>query len=164
MINAVWQTLATVLIATHSYIAVGDSSGPFSIAISTAHDSIKVNSEPMLQIDLTNTSGHEIRIAKSPGDSEAEFQFDIEVRDPNGNPAQETAYLRKLKDKNTLKWWSRISLTLAPGESLKDTALIGKLFDLSQPGKYTVQVSRTVPPQLGRGVVKSNVISFTVLQ
>jgi hypothetical protein len=39
-----------------------------------------------------------------------------------------------------------------------------KLYDMSRPGKYLIQVSRVVPKELGGGVVKSNAVTVTVKQ
>jgi hypothetical protein len=35
---------------------------------------------------------------------------------------------------------------------------------MSRPGKYTVQVSRAVPKELGGGTVKSNTLTITVVE
>jgi hypothetical protein len=39
---------------------------------------------------------------------------------------------------------------------------ISRLYDLSQPGDYTIQLSRAVSDDPKNGVVKSNVITVTV--
>jgi hypothetical protein len=52
---------------------------------------------------------------------------------------------------------------LQPGESLPKALLVlTKFYDLSGPGKYTIQVSRAVPKELGGGLIKSNAITVTI--
>jgi len=52
-----------------------------------------------------------------------------------------------------------IFVTLKPGESGSEDLNIAEVYDLSQPGNYTVQVDRTFP---GIGHFTSNVITVTV--
>lgn len=42
--------------------------------------------------------------------------------------------------------------------------MVTKFYDMSRPGKYTIQVSRAVPKELGGGTVKSNAITVTVTE
>jgi hypothetical protein len=42
--------------------------------------------------------------------------------------------------------------------------IVNQQYDLSRPGKYTIQVSRAIPQELGGGNVESNVIGFTVTE
>jgi hypothetical protein len=50
--------------------------------------------------------------------------------------------------------YSRIMGELQPGETLKEKVVINDLYDLSQPGEYSILARR--------GVEKSNVISISV--
>jgi hypothetical protein len=137
---------------------------PFSIAISTQSDLMKAGSEILVEITLTNTSNHEIRVGKAPGNlPQAESEYSIEVRDSKGRVAPDTDYGRKVRQKKIWFYRSRDSVTLQPGESLKDGALITKLYDLSHVDRYTVQISRLIPEQWGRGTAKSNYINITVI-
>jgi methyl coenzyme M reductase subunit D len=55
---------------------------------------------------------------------------------------------------------SSIQVTVQAGKIIKDYADLNELYDISQPGKYTIQVERTDPTT--RSVVKSNSIVVTV--
>jgi hypothetical protein len=74
-----------------------------------------------------------------------------------------TEYGERLNNPDALKKGSRVSVTLGPGESLREEIVITRIFDIRTAGKYTIQVARNVPPSLGRGTVRSNkiVITFT---
>jgi hypothetical protein len=54
---------------------------------------------------------------------------------------------------------------LQPGESLlKAPLVVCKLYDLSRPGKYKIQVSRAVPEELGGGTIKCNVVTIAITE
>lgn len=137
---------------------------PFSIAISTQSGLVKAGAEILVEITLTNTSNHEIRVGKAPGDSpQAESEYSIEVRDSKGHLAPDTDYGRKVREKKIWFYRSRDSFNLQPGESRKDGTAITKLYDLSRQDRYTITVSRPIPEQWGKGTVKSNAINITVI-
>jgi hypothetical protein len=138
---------------------------PFSLTISTEHDRVKVGSEVLVQITLTNTSDQEIALGKAPGNlPQAESEYLVEVHDSRGQTAPDTDYGRKIKQNKIVVSFSRVSATVGPGESLKDGVILTKLYDLSRPGKYSVQLLRKVPPQLGDGLIKSNKVTITVTE
>lgn len=63
-------------------------------------------------------------------------------------------------------WSSNIGRTLKPGEALVEEIDVTKLYDLSQPGIYTISVTRHPEPwqHLGAGVFRSNTIAVTVVK
>lgn len=137
---------------------------PFSIAISTQSDLVKAGAEILVEITLTNTSDHEIRLGKAPGNlPQAESEYSIEVRDSKGHLAPDTDYGHKVREKKIWFYRSRDSFNLQPGESLKDGTVITKLYDLSRQDRYTITVSRPIPEQWGKGTVKSNSINITII-
>lgn len=112
---------------------------------------IKNNSRRVLHFALSNSA----------------FDYRTEVRDTRGMLVRETEYLRKLKEdlKNGLPMTTRnILVTLKPQETCQDTIEVSSLYEVSPPGAYTVQVERDLPPELGKGVVKSNTIIATITQ
>lgn len=52
--------------------------------------------------------------------------------------------------------------TLEPNGTYQDAIEIRFWADRASTGKYSVQVERDLPPELGRGVVESNTIKVTV--
>jgi hypothetical protein len=134
-------------------------SPPFSISISAEKNIVRAGSDVFIQIQMTNTSNHSIdctRVASNGLDKAYEY----ELRDKSG--AVINAIPRKHPEIG--EPFSAWPCVLKPGESTtKDDALISKLFDLSKPGRYVVQVSRLIAGEhKEQGVTKSNSITITV--
>ena len=135
----------------------------FAVTIRLEPDVVKVNSEIRVKTTLINKSNGKISFERSPEDM-AELEFQAYVRDDHGNPAPLTEYGRLvLKGEGPLPpLVTRFAgyTALLPGESLKCDVVITRLYDLSQPGKYTIQVER-IHDSL-KMVAKSNTITATV--
>jgi uncharacterized protein (DUF58 family) len=137
----------------------GTTIRPFSLTIRLLQNVAKVGSEIRVQVVLTNTSDHEIGILKSA----PEADYIVEVRDTRGKMAPDTDFRRKQKDPASVKVSTASPLyTLKPGESLRDEIQVERLYEMSAPGKYSIQVSRTVPEEMGSGIVKSNMANVTI--
>jgi hypothetical protein len=138
----------------------------FSVAISPVPAIVRAGSEIRVKIVMTNTTDHEINIVRSPGEDNGENWNDIEGFDETGKAASETEYYRAFKGKGlykghiVLRMGSNILFPVKPGEALKDGIIVGNLFDLSKPGKYTVHVQR--PDRISGNIIKSNTITITV--
>ena len=55
------------------------------------------------------------------------------------------------------------SVTLKPGESLDEGTLVSRVFNMAEPGEYSVQLSRALSGDQQKGVVKSNTITVNVV-
>jgi hypothetical protein len=53
---------------------------------------------------------------------------------------------------------------LKSGETQQDTIELSSVYELANSGKYTVQIERDMPPELGSGVVESNLVKITVVE
>jgi hypothetical protein len=118
-----------------------------------------------LKITLTNISDHEIKLARAVREDQGESNHDVIVKDDGGNLAPRKKPVREGKNEaereiNALPMGSEIVFALQPGESLKDGIVLSRMYDFSQPGKYTVQVERY--DYVTKAVVKSNTISVTL--
>lgn len=105
-----------------------------------------------------STSDHLIFVEAVPRDS----RFD--VRDVHGNKAP-------LRNRNPrpivtspmdLPAGSQRGKALGPGESVTENEDVGEIFDMSLPGKYTIQALHFCPSD--NTWVKSNAITVTVTQ
>jgi len=136
----------------------------FSISISTGEDIMTAAPDIALNVLFTNTSSSDIRLFKTNGKTQGEFLNDVEVRDRKGSLAPKTKYLRILKgeEPNDGPVYSRQSALLHPGESMQEQLILNKLYDLSRPDTYTIQVSR-MDSQSGV-MVKSNVLTVLITQ
>jgi hypothetical protein len=158
----------TLVVAASGGVFAQVAPPPFSLTLSSSEKVIRVGSEARLEIVLKNTSIHEFSIATSNLKDRAESHYLIDVRDSKGRPVPDTEYAHTVWNLNskptTLFVFSEIVDTLKPGETMTDVAVITKLYDLTRPGKYTIRVSRKIWKELGKGTVKSNPITITVIK
>jgi len=138
---------------------------PFAVTISAAQDVVKAGSVVRVKTVLTNTSDHRIRVVTRAGGG-GPIDYRIDVRNAQGNPVQ-PAKPDISKDKNgrTIRRIyigssSATTVDLKPGQTLTDEFPVAKRFDLTQPGKYTIQASRY--DYETKTWVKSNTITLTV--
>jgi hypothetical protein len=157
-------TLFSIVLATAS-VSLAQSTQAnrkpsFSITLSTPDGVVKPGSNVMLEVVLKNTSDQDISAGELLGG--AELNYDIDVRDSKGDLATETQYGRRIhgKDPNPGHGGSGVARALKPGETQKTKTFLNRVYDLSQPGSYTVQAQTRDPNS--NMIVKSNTITFTV--
>ncbi|PYX10063.1 MAG: hypothetical protein DMG88_03995 [Acidobacteria bacterium] len=139
----------------------------FSLTITALQNPVKAGSEVRIEMVVTNISNREITVSRSNGEGQAEFSgYTAEVRDRKGNLSSETKYGRGLKGEGgtpeapTVTVTNDILFPLQPGKKLKDMLIVSRLWDMSQPGVYSIQVQRTDPDT---GIlVRSNSVTVTV--
>ena len=167
---------------------------PFSITISASDSDFKVNSEVKIRLVFKNTSTEEIPYMRGPGtgvEPHGEFFTIVEVHDAKGELVPQTRYHRLLRGKDDtnanraapeksgaaqptlerpeprpLIWRSFSGIMLKPGESRDEDIVVSKLYDLSQPGQYTISASRrlsnvTTDPH-SKLVAKSNTLTIRI--
>jgi hypothetical protein len=132
----------------------------FSVTIDTPEATVTVGLDVKLKVIFTNNTGKDIHYSAG-GPARSGPAFDINVRDAEGNPVPETLYGLKLHGKDPHPWSGSVfSATLHPGKTIEEEVSLSKEFDLSKPGKYTVQVQEKNPVFQ---TVKSNVLTITVV-
>jgi hypothetical protein len=140
-------------------VPVQAAGGIFSLTISMPQDTVSTRSEIQLMIKLTNATDHEITLF----DTDQYCDYTVEVRDSNGQSAPETEKKRKLRCAEPVAG-KVIIVKLKPGEHHEVLIFVSDLFDMTRPDKYTVQVAREIPKEMGQGQVKSNKIAVTVTE
>lgn len=145
---------------------------PFSLTISTPTTTVKSGSEVRINITMSNTSNQKILLFRAKGDDSGEFNNDLQILDDKANSAPVTEYRRRLKGEPGRPGphgepappllSSDIGCSLEPGKSMEEVIVANKLYDLSQPGKYSIQVSR-FDLAYSKTWVKSNTITLTVV-
>jgi hypothetical protein len=161
-VNSVACVIALIAVAALA------ASGPkqlFSLTIAEPNEPLKSGTELRLLVTVTNTSNRTISFIISPGPiPEDGLLYEIKVRDAQGRSAPPSAYLRTKDPRVPIDYGSRFARTLSPGESFVDQVTVTSFYDLSQPGKYTIEVALPIPPRqnLGKGIIKSNSIAVTV--
>lgn len=131
-----------------------------SVTLSTANASVRSGDRIPIRIVIKNTSDHDISLLRSPSPSLAEMHYRFTVERHDGQKVRETSYKRSI-DKGVAG--SEVLVTLKPGQTLEERADLAKLFDLTSPGEYQIQASRTLPSSEGDGSVGSNKLSLTVV-
>jgi hypothetical protein len=159
---------ASFVILSLATLAARQTPAPsFSITISTTESTVKVGSKVAITILFKNISQEEVDLAKIPGDHGGEFHNVVDVRDADGKLPPETEYKQELEGRRStvnghhvLPLTSNFTQFLKPGDLMQDSLVITNLYDLSKPGKYTIQIERS--DDVRKTVVKSNVITVTV--
>ena len=147
-------------------LTLGNSASPqppnatFSITVTTEKPDVKAGSDIYLRIKMTNTSNHDVDCTRvASNGSDRAYLYD--VRDANGTPL-EKAVRKHPEIGETFSSWPCV---LKPGESTsEDENFLSPVYDMTRPGKYSVQVSRYISG--GRkedGLVRSNKITITVI-
>jgi hypothetical protein len=147
--------------ATPAPAPTGSGRATFAIAISAPQDEMRLGSDIAVKIALKNISNHQIMFGHRPGANNPEFSYEIEVKNAKGQTVEETAYGREARDPRRREEQSRTVDYVQPGGSSVQTAHISRLFSLSRPGWYTVQVSRK--DSASGEVVRSNEVRVAVV-
>lgn len=123
--------------------------------------SVKAGSDIFIKVHLTNISRHNLSLGYDKDSrTNVDFSHEYEVRDSSGHVARKRPINHPEIGSSGHGWPARI---LKSHESMDISGdFISRLYDLSQPGDYTIQLSRAVSGDPKNGVVKSNAIMVTV--
>jgi len=143
-----------------------------SVSISAAQDVVKAGSPVFVDMTITNVSSHPVEIEAFGRD----WYSQVDVRDSQGNQSLTREGRTVLKHeapapaapdgsgKTIVRMWGLGSETSYPLDAGKSRVFHRQvpdlLFDLSQPGKYTIQVHRVDGPGV---VVDSNTVTVTIV-
>jgi hypothetical protein len=145
-------SLATVLAQTPS------TPRPLAIVIAAAPTRVEAGAEVDISVTLKNLTNRDMDLSANISNvTGVDPNYIYEVCDTRGNLVPKRRYSHP-----ELATGHAVFRKLGPGESLTETEPIGRLFDMSSPGKYVIQVSRRVPE--AGVVVKSNKITVSVVQ
>jgi hypothetical protein len=148
-------TLAAILSAAIATTTKGEF---FSLAITGPQTVVKGGSDVKIHITLTNTSDNEVTIF----DQNPECDYGVEVFKEHGESASATEHKRALRCEGPRMVNRNVLITLKPGESTETAISVSDLYDITRPGRYLVWVTRRVPGDLGKGMVKSNTLKIVV--
>lgn len=131
-----------------------------SVTISTPTASVAVGKPIPLQVQLKNISGHEIRAGEVVGHNQAELNYIVTMLDSKGRPVPPTSYGTAARSRHVMII-SEVAKRLGPGQALAQHTELAKLFEITEPGNYTVRVGRIWPPS-SKNVVWSNTLTLTM--
>ena len=121
---------------------------------------VRAGKDVGINITKRVTSKHDVDCSTAWSNmSGLDEKYQYDVRDSAGNPAAKHAIL------SPLPWASQTSSQVCrPGEgdSGSGNNSITRLYDLSKPGSYSIQVSQPVSDNPADGIVKSNIIRVRV--
>src|SRR5579862_10061367 len=112
----------------------------FSISASVAAKVIKAGSPVPVSFKFLNSSDHAVTLT----DTDPECDYRITVIDEQGRPIRLTEVGQTIYKSTTCQGTiiRRNLTTLDPGESEEEIIDAARLFDVTEPGKYTVRVER----------------------
>jgi hypothetical protein len=123
-----------------------------------------------LKVVITNVSDRDLGVYRVAGS--AESLFDISVTTADEKEAGETQYGRRVHGKEPHGTWrpheNLMVGTLKPGDTMDEFIYLSDVYDFSQPGEYTIEVSQAYSSdQIGdkttvRPRVHSNKVVLTV--
>lgn len=132
---------------------------PFTIVIQPQNPQPKSGSEVWINVRLTNKSGSDLDMSGGFSDTtglDPNYHFD--VRDEHGRPVPKRVYPHPELDTG-----KPVNRTVKPQETFTEEQRVSALYDMSRSGQYVVEVWRRVSENPKDGVVKSNVITITIV-
>jgi len=160
--QSIKHSLRILLIAASALSAMGQNrSGEQSFVITVSPDSqvARTGSDVVITVRFENRSRQELDFSANISDNTGvDPNYTYDVRDSRGNLVPRRVYPHP-----ELATGHAVLRKVAPGESVSDTEPIGRLSDMSKPGKYSIQVLRHVPDGKRGQVVRSNKITVTVI-
>src|ERR1700733_10740859 len=165
---------ALILVLAASMALAQQPQPAFTITISAGQTVVTVKSPIEVQVTLKNTSNHDLRVFTDNSYKAELSGFGAEVTDAQGLAPKITRYHDLLTggkaprekvanpDEHFVMVASGGAEPVAPGGTIELHMNIGKMYDLSKPGVYTIQVTRT---DTADGItVRSNPLKITVTE
>jgi hypothetical protein len=168
-----WTKLLCVLSGFCSLLALCSSleaqtttktSASYSIAIASSPQPIQLNSAIIVTITVTNTSKSDIYWrAESHNTAFRAFRFSLTQ---DSHETETTAFHRMItgkqrpEDPPEVEGGSSIVAPIGPGKTVTFTVDLKQLYNITQPGLYTLDVTRT--EENNKTVVRSNTLTLNI--
>jgi hypothetical protein len=131
---------------------------PIEIKLESPAGNAPVGSDIKVLVDITDTSQNRIFLPFIVGRLGLDLFVKFDVRDQDGKPVAETPERIKMRHAPLHPYRQR---PLKPGDSVNAEIILNRDYDLSKPGKYSVQAVATDPAT--KTTATSNTLSVTVL-
>jgi hypothetical protein len=154
--------------------SVAQAQPAFTLTISGGRAVVTAKLPIEVHVTLKNTSNHDLRVSVDNSGKAELSGFDAEVTGSQGLVPKITRYHDVLTgekaprerlanpDEHFVIVTSGGTQTLAPGATIELHMDIGQMYDLSKPGVYTFQITRT--DTADGTTVKSNPLKITVTE
>ncbi|MDE3136633.1 MAG: hypothetical protein KGL59_08660 [Acidobacteriota bacterium] len=136
-----------------------DIAKPLSkLTLTAANAKSTLGSDVWIQIHWTNTSDRELTANRYTDKTTGQdMSYTLDFRDSAGRPVP------KLPHKPPVGHFFDAQFgTLKPGQQITNEINLRRMYDLSRPGKYTLQVSRRLAKSLGGSIIRSNTLAVTI--
>jgi len=134
------------------------SQAPISVRISPQAPTSKSASDIWITVHITNTSDQPVDLSGSINEMTGQDSIlSFEVHDLNGK----SSVKRKYKHPELAGHHPVMDRILRPGQSLTEEENLSRLYDMSAPGTYVVQVSLR-PAQGSKGPLRSDPLHISV--
>jgi hypothetical protein len=147
--------------------AAQSPSPDWEMTIRMDKDFVKAGAEIKLWVDLRNISDRPIAVTEEIKNPRVvELRYRACVRAESGAMVPETKWGRRVRTGKddpgefTVQVGSIYQRYIQPGQTRTDAISLSGQYDLSQPGRYAVQVE--IPDEKGSILFKSNTLTFTV--
>jgi hypothetical protein len=107
---------------------------------------------------LTNVSDHEIQSVQISGDPIAAYRFRVQ----DAHHFHDAPKKNNIDEDQPPPVFSFNSITLQPGQQFTETIDLSEVYDLTEPGVYTVDAERYIPADLGFSFTVSNKIKIEI--
>jgi hypothetical protein len=141
------------LLLVVSMCAEAQSSGnasqaaPFTITISTGSPAPRLGGPVLIHINLRSTSQKEFVLPeKRHSGQEGELNYRLILSGPHGEAISDSEYGGKVKAGKLVRGYvSGVLKTMNLGDQVEEDVDLNRLFQLKDPGTYTVRVERNDP-------------------
>jgi hypothetical protein len=135
------------------------AAAPYSLSLALPNEIVESGSAIEAHIALTNISDQPIEFAAT----DPLCDYSIEIKSLDGRPVTKT---KNANDASAGCLDHRVAsrsilVRLKPGEQWEEDIHLNEIFDLTNPGGYTVQVSRKIP-KVSDQPVESNSVLLTI--
>lgn len=138
----------------------GAPAAPFTLKVEAQSPSVVAGGKIVLEIALRNVSQGDLVVRQTMRPDQGEWDYGVDVRDEKGDRVDQTKYGRNREQ--IIRLLSSHMHTLKPDQTLNAEITLSKLFDLTVPGRYTIQVSRHVDDHESEPLVRSDTTTITV--
>lgn len=141
----------------------------YSLTIAPPTDQIRLGTTINITITVKNTSDSDIYWRAELGNTAYHaFRF-LLIKD--GKEVESTRFHRMIRNEprpddqteSAVGSGSSVVSALEPGKSFTLTIDLNKLYEIKQPGQYTITASRTEETKDGKFVVKSNAVTLDIV-
>lgn len=161
---------ATAAILAFVALAAGTShqTPPITLRLEAPKQPLKVGERLLLRVMVTNILDHAVHVPLSRGDlwGRPGQIYQVHVLDEQGHPPPPWIPPPPPKGKKVIYGGSMPSFGVKRGQSVTDVVNISHVYDLNQPGKYTIWICEPFyrGPNIPNGLVRSNTVTVTVVK